>query len=94
MIDCLPTQEELERFPVQLVSDPTAIFKNDRREIYNNLILFTIVEDAKKRSSSQADMHIFQSIKAPVCTPVCVYVCMCVFMCVYVYCGGRQETQQ
>ncbi|XP_012939830.1 epidermal growth factor receptor kinase substrate 8 [Aplysia californica] len=58
------TLEELERFPVQLVQDPTAIFKNDRREIYNNLILFTIVDDPKKRSS-QADMHIFQSCKAP-----------------------------
>ncbi|XP_059170849.1 epidermal growth factor receptor kinase substrate 8-like isoform X3 [Physella acuta] len=56
--------EELERFPIQLVQDPTAIFKNDRREIYNNLILFTIVDDPKKRSS-QADMHIFQSCKAP-----------------------------
>lgn len=58
-------QEELERFPIQLVQDPTAIFKNDRREIYNNLILFTIIDDPKKRSS-QADMHIFQSSKAPV----------------------------
>uniref|UniRef100_A0A0B7BDQ4 SH3 domain-containing protein n=1 Tax=Arion vulgaris TaxID=1028688 RepID=A0A0B7BDQ4_9EUPU len=56
--------EELEKFPVQLVQDPTAIFKNDRREIYNNLILFTIVDDPKKRSS-HADMHIFQSSKAP-----------------------------
>ncbi|XP_055900793.1 epidermal growth factor receptor kinase substrate 8-like protein 1 isoform X3 [Biomphalaria glabrata] len=58
------TGEELERFPIQLVQDPTAIFKNDRREIYNNLILFTIIDDPKKRSS-QADMHIFQSCKAP-----------------------------
>ncbi|CAL1535450.1 unnamed protein product [Lymnaea stagnalis] len=58
------TGEELERFQIQLVQDPTAIFKNDRREIYNNLILFTIVDDPKKRSS-QADMHIFQSCKAP-----------------------------
>ncbi|KAH9491472.1 hypothetical protein Btru_044926 [Bulinus truncatus] len=58
------TGEELERFPIQLVQDPTAIFKNDRREIYNNLILFTIVDDPKRRSS-QADMHIFQSCKAP-----------------------------
>ncbi|GFR76122.1 epidermal growth factor receptor kinase substrate 8 [Elysia marginata] len=58
------TAEELERFPIQQVQDPTAIFKNDRREIYNNLILFTIVDDAKRRGSS-ADMHIFQSCKSP-----------------------------
>jgi epidermal growth factor receptor kinase substrate 8 len=58
------TGEELERFPIQLVQDPTAVFKNDRREIYNNLILFTVIDDPKKRSS-QADMHIFQSSKAP-----------------------------
>ncbi|CAG5116293.1 unnamed protein product, partial [Candidula unifasciata] len=58
------TGEELEKFPIQLVQDPTAIFKNDHREIYNNLILFTIVDDPKKRSP-QADMHIFQSSRAP-----------------------------
>ncbi|BFZ16179.1 hypothetical protein BsWGS_19218 [Bradybaena similaris] len=58
------TGEELEKFPIQLVQDPTAIFKNDRREIYNNLILFTIIDDPKKRSP-QADMHIFQSSRAP-----------------------------
>ncbi|BFZ05083.1 hypothetical protein BsWGS_08125 [Bradybaena similaris] len=58
------TGEELERFPIQLVQDPTAVFKNDRREIYNNLILFTVIDDPKKRTP-QADMHIFQSSKAP-----------------------------
>uniref|UniRef100_A0A0B7BBK8 SH3 domain-containing protein n=1 Tax=Arion vulgaris TaxID=1028688 RepID=A0A0B7BBK8_9EUPU len=58
------TGEELEKFPIQLIQDPTAVFKNDRREIYNNLILFTVIDDPKKRSS-QADMHIFQSSKAP-----------------------------
>ena len=58
-------QEELERFPVQFVQEPTAIFKNDRREIYNNLILFTVMDESNKKDS-QADMHIFQSVRTPV----------------------------
>ena len=60
-------QEEIERFPIQLIHEPTAIFKNDKREIYNNLILFTVIEDPK-RKNSQADMHIFQSVKCRVST--------------------------
>ncbi|KAL5006255.1 hypothetical protein ScPMuIL_015061 [Solemya velum] len=57
------TGEELERFPVDMVHEPTAILKNDRREIYNNLVLFSIMDDPRKRGS--ADMHIFQSISSP-----------------------------
>ncbi|XP_048779459.2 epidermal growth factor receptor kinase substrate 8-like protein 1 isoform X5 [Ostrea edulis] len=53
--------EELERFPLDLVHEPTAIFKDDKREIYTNLILFTVLEDPRRRNG-QADMHIFQSI--------------------------------
>ncbi|XP_076450323.1 epidermal growth factor receptor kinase substrate 8-like [Babylonia areolata] len=56
--------EELERFPVQSLQEPTAIFKNDRREIYNNLVLFTVLEEAHKKDA-QADMHIFQSVRTP-----------------------------
>ncbi|XP_071100187.1 epidermal growth factor receptor kinase substrate 8-like isoform X3 [Haliotis cracherodii] len=55
------TGEELERFPMECIVDPTAVFKNDRREVYNNLILFTVVED-HRRKSGQGDLHIFQSI--------------------------------
>ncbi|XP_050408948.1 uncharacterized protein LOC126823921 isoform X2 [Patella vulgata] len=54
------TGEQLEKFPIQSVHSPTAIFNKDRREIYNNLVLFTVGEDPKKRT--QADMHIFQSV--------------------------------
>ncbi|KAL8574358.1 hypothetical protein ACOMHN_057350 [Nucella lapillus] len=56
--------EELERFPVQCIQEPTAIFKNDRREIYNNLVLFTVMEEGHKKDA-QADMHIFQSVRTP-----------------------------
>lgn len=58
-------QEELERFPLELVHEPTAIFKEDKREVYTNLIMFTMLENPGKYSS-RCDMHIFQSINAPV----------------------------
>ena len=56
--------EELERFPLDLVHEPTAIFKEDKREVYTNLILFTILENPGKYNN-RCDMHIFQSINAP-----------------------------
>ncbi|VDI65861.1 epidermal growth factor receptor kinase substrate 8 [Mytilus galloprovincialis] len=56
--------EELERFPLELVHEPTAIFKEDKREVYTNLIMFTMLENPGKYSS-RCDMHIFQSINAP-----------------------------
>jgi epidermal growth factor receptor kinase substrate 8 len=61
---CVYFQDELERFPIAQVHEPTAIFKNDKREIYNNLVLFTILDDPRKRNS-QTDMHIFQSVASP-----------------------------
>lgn len=60
-----PFQDELERFPLSHVHEPTAVLKNDRRETYNNLVLFTVLDDPK-RKNSPSDMHIFQSVNAPV----------------------------
>lgn len=56
--------DELERFPLSQVHEPTAVLKNDRRETYNNLILFTVIDDPR-RKNSPSDMHIFQSVNAP-----------------------------
>ncbi|XP_076471438.1 epidermal growth factor receptor kinase substrate 8-like protein 1 isoform X2 [Babylonia areolata] len=56
--------EELERFPMNMIQEPTAVFKNDRREIYNNLVLFTVMDDSS-RKEPHADMHIFQSARTP-----------------------------
>lgn len=56
--------DELERFPLAQVFEPTAVLKNDRRETYNNLVMFTIIEDPR-RKNGPSDMHIFQSITAP-----------------------------
>ena len=58
-------KDELERFPLAQVHEPTAVLKNDRRETYNNLILFTVIDDPR-RKNSPSDMHIFQSVNAPV----------------------------
>ncbi|KAL4224990.1 Phosphotyrosine-binding domain [Mactra antiquata] len=56
--------DELERFPLSQIHDPTAVLKNDRRETYNNLVLFTVIDDPR-RKNSPSDMHIFQSVTAP-----------------------------
>ncbi|XP_053384483.1 epidermal growth factor receptor kinase substrate 8-like isoform X2 [Mercenaria mercenaria] len=56
--------DELERFPLSHVHEPTAVLKNDRRETYNNLVLFTILDDPR-RKNGPSDMHIFQSVNAP-----------------------------
>lgn len=54
----------MERFPLSFVSEPTAVTKSDRREIYNNIVLFTVHEDGHKRAPSE--MHIFQVLSKPV----------------------------
>ncbi|XP_064635199.1 epidermal growth factor receptor kinase substrate 8-like isoform X3 [Lineus longissimus] len=56
---------EIERFPLSLVVDPTAMYNRDRKEVYNNLLLFTVLEDQKKRSTTLTEMHIFQIISSP-----------------------------
>ena len=43
--------------------DPTSVVRDDKKDIYNNIILFTVLEDAKKSVTSPAEMHIFQCHK-------------------------------
>ncbi|XP_064600672.1 epidermal growth factor receptor kinase substrate 8-like protein 2 isoform X2 [Liolophura sinensis] len=57
------TGDEHDRFPIDVVHKPTAIVRNDPREIYNNLILFTVVTDPRK-GAPEPNMHIFQSVSA------------------------------
>jgi len=59
------TGQEVELFPFSLVHDPTSVISDDKKDVYNNILLFTILEDAKKKSSSSApsEMHIFQCVK-------------------------------
>ncbi|XP_013406979.1 epidermal growth factor receptor kinase substrate 8 isoform X6 [Lingula anatina] len=59
------TGEEMERFPLPLVSEPAAVSSSDRRDIYNNIVLFIVVEDPKKKNSNPSEMHIFQCVSRP-----------------------------
>ncbi|KAK2190672.1 hypothetical protein NP493_70g01038 [Ridgeia piscesae] len=52
------SEEEMERFPLNLITDPTAIMNDDRRDVYNNILLFTISGDTYQHTPSE--MHIFQ----------------------------------
>ena len=55
-------------FPLTLVNDPTSVISDDKKDPYNNILLFTVFEDKgiKKKSTSTKDlnvpseMHIFQ----------------------------------
>ena len=60
-------QDEMERFPLSLINDPTAVTNEDRRDIYNNILLFTVMGDNYQRSPSE--MHIFQCKSSPVSRP-------------------------
>lgn len=61
----LQTGEEMEHFPLSLVSDPTCATAVDRRvngcDVLDNLVLFTVLEDPVKKSSPP-EMHVFQCV--------------------------------
>ena len=50
----------MERFSLDLVSDPTAVSNSDRGSVYNNILTFTVVDDPHRNSSSE--MHLFQIV--------------------------------
>jgi len=50
-------------FPLYLISDPTSVISDDKKDIYNNILLFTVLEDTKKKTSTPSEMHIFQCVK-------------------------------
>ncbi len=49
--------------PLSLIHEPTSVINDDKKDIYNNILLFTVLEDPKKRNSLQSEMHIFQCLK-------------------------------
>ncbi len=54
-------------FPLSLVVDPTSVVSDDKKDIYNNILLFTVLEDMNKKSmSTPSEMHIFQCIRTHV----------------------------
>ncbi|CAH1787442.1 unnamed protein product [Owenia fusiformis] len=59
------TSDEMERFPIELVEEPTAVTNSDPKNVYNNIVLFTVIEDKRAPQSSPSEMHIFQCISQP-----------------------------
>lgn len=55
-------QDEVERFPISLVQEPTAFVTNNPKEMYNNILLFTVQGDGKQKNYSPSDMHVFQCL--------------------------------
>lgn len=68
--------QEVEVFPLELVCDPTSVVSDDKKDIYNNILLFTVIEDYRKKSAqinsgaptngptvTPTEMHIFQCIR-------------------------------
>lgn len=64
IIDC-ENGEIVERFPMSLLSEPTAFTSNDPRELYNNILVFIVKDDhpPPKGATSDAEMHIFQCVR-------------------------------
>lgn len=56
-------KRELENLSLNLIHEPTSVISDDKRDIYNNILLFTVLEDKKKSPTSPAEMHIFQCLK-------------------------------
>lgn len=57
--------DDMEHFPLSLVSEPTCATAVDRRvngcDVLDNLVLFTVLEDPVKKTSPP-EMHIFQCV--------------------------------
>lgn len=53
----------MERFPVELIQEPTAFTSHDPLEIYNNILVFIVGEE--RPADSHSEMHIFQCQSAP-----------------------------
>ena len=60
----------MERFPLELVREPTAVTNRDPRDVYNNIILFTVHDDGQRGGGGPtAEMHIFHVLGKPVSRP-------------------------
>lgn len=62
MID-FDSNETVERFPLQLVHDPAAFLSDDPAELYNNILVFTVVSEAVS-GRSPTEMHLFHCLRA------------------------------
>jgi len=68
------TGEDMEQFPLSLVSEPTCATAVDRRvngcDVLDNLVLFTVLEDPVKKTSPP-EMHVFQCVNRLVSAVIC-----------------------
>ncbi|OQV23697.1 Epidermal growth factor receptor kinase substrate 8-like protein 2 [Hypsibius exemplaris] len=55
--------DTVERFPLDLVTDPTSFISPDPKELYNNILLFTVKEDPRLKGTSISEMHIFHCLQ-------------------------------
>lgn len=53
----------MERFPLDLVTDPSSFISPDPKELYNNILLFTVKEDPRQKGTSISEMHIFHCLQ-------------------------------
>ncbi|XP_076353155.1 LOW QUALITY PROTEIN: epidermal growth factor receptor kinase substrate 8-like [Tachypleus tridentatus] len=54
----------VEKFPMNLISDPTEFTSDDPKELYNNIVIFIVLADLKYKDGTPSEMHIFQSLQA------------------------------
>lgn len=57
------TGAEMERFPLEQVVEPTAKMNRDRRDVYKNILIFSVI--GERGRNPESEMHIFQCISVP-----------------------------
>lgn len=55
--------DTVEKFPMELIREPTAFTSDDPKELYNNIFIFIVVEDPKRNYQNPTEMHIFQCLR-------------------------------
>ncbi|XP_076058229.1 epidermal growth factor receptor kinase substrate 8-like isoform X3 [Oratosquilla oratoria] len=53
----------VEQFPIELIREPTAFTSDDPKELYNNIFIFVVAEDPKRKYQNPTEMHIFQCLR-------------------------------
>lgn len=56
-------EDVVERFPIELITEPTAFTSDDPKELYNNIFIFVVAEDPKENYTNSTEMHIFQCLR-------------------------------
>jgi epidermal growth factor receptor kinase substrate 8 len=54
------TQKEIESFPISFITNPVHIQTDNKKDVYNNIVIFTVQSDAAGRTPPE--MNVFQCI--------------------------------